>query len=314
MDKPIVGIFREKRDNYFEFKAPHYRQAYIEIGLKLEQKGIYPAILVGQSTYLGQGKFSKHWHPVKDGDNFDFEERGEITVDMVWNKDHFIDDGKVLTVNTRELNEICWSKNKTYEVLSEFHPKTLNVQSAQELRDAIDSVPSEMVAVKEIEGSSGDGVFVGLKRDAYNTNLKFPLIVQEFIETSAGVPGITDKRHDVRVVLANGQPIAATLRTPPEGGFKSNLGYGGENRLLNISDLPDDLLQICSNIDKVLQRYGKFRLYSVDFGLTPNGWRMFEANGMPGVIAVSRGEQAIEYQDKLTDFLKMIGERVKGKK
>jgi glutathione synthase/RimK-type ligase-like ATP-grasp enzyme len=108
------------------------------------------------------------------------------------------------------------------------------------------------------------------------------------------------------VLLANGSLIAATLRTPPEGGFKSNIGYGGENKLLNIADLPADLIRICQEIDERLKSYGEFRLYSVDFGLTPNGWRMFEANGMPGVIARSRGEQAIEYQDKLTDFLKQV--------
>jgi len=311
MDKPIIGIFRERRDNYFEFKASHYKEAYVEIGLKLIKKGAYPAILVGQSTYLGDGKFSKHWYPVKNGDEFTFEERGPVTVDMIWNKDHFIDDGKILTVNTSELNDMCWSKNKTYEVLGEFHPKTLRVDDKVALANVLSQVPGETVVLKELEGSSGDGVFIGDKTEALNSGLKFPVIAQEFIETSAGVPGITNKRHDVRVVLANGEPIAATLRTPPEGGFKSNLGYGGENRLLNTIDLPDDLLQICQKIDKHLKNYGKFRLYSVDFGLTPNGWRMFEANGMPGVIATSRGEQAIEYQNKLTDFLKKIGESAK---
>lgn len=311
MDKPIIGIFRERRDNYFEFKAPHYRQAYVEIGLMLAEKGAYPAILVGQSTYLGNGKFSKHWLPVKNGTDFEFEEHGEITVDMVWNKDHFVDDGRVLTVNPADLNEMCWSKNKTYEVLGEFHPKTIEVNNESELERAINNVPGEIVAIKELEGSSGDGVFVGSKHDALNSGLKLPVIVQEFIETSAGVPGITDKRHDIRVVLANGDPIAATLRTPPAGGFKSNIGYGGENRLLNTGDLPADLLEICKQIDEKLKSYGNFRLYSVDFGLTPNGWRMFEANGMPGVIALSRGEQASEYQNKLTDFLKKVGEYTK---
>lgn len=313
MDKPIIGIFREKRDNYFEFKALHYRQAYVEIGLKLAEIGAYPAILVGQSTYLGKGKFSKHWYAVKNGDDFIFEERGEITVDMVWNKDHFVDDGKVLTVNPADLNEMCWSKNKTYEVLGEFHPKTIEVNSEPELEPAINNVPGEIVAVKELEGSSGDGVFVGSKQDALNSGLKLPVIVQEFIETGAGVPDITNKRHDIRVVLANGDPIAATLRTPPAGGFKSNIGYGGENRLLNIDDLPTDLLEICKQIDEKLKSYGNFRLYSVDFGLTPNGWRMFEANGMPGVIALSRGEQAGEYQNKLTNFLKKVGEYAKAR-
>lgn len=308
MDKPIIGIFRERRDNFFEFKAPHYREAYVEIGLKLAEKGVYPAILTGQGTYLGAGKFSKHWYPIKNGSDFIFEERGELTVDAVWDKDHFVTDGKVLEVNNQDLNEMCWSKQETYKVLGDFHPKTIQVSTLAELEDALNQTPGEKVAVKELVGSSGEGVFVGSKPDALKSGLKLPLLVQEFIETGAGVPGITTKRHDVRVVLANGEPIAATLRTPPEGGLKSNIGYGGENRLLNIAQLPKSLLEICKKIDDRLKGYGDFRLYSVDFGLTPNGWRMFEANGMPGVIAQSRGEQADDYQNKLADFLKMVAQ------
>lgn len=304
--QPILGIFRERKDDSFDFKMQHYREAYVEIGLRLHYKGVYPAILTGQGTYEGAGRFSKHWFPIKKGDQLDFEERGPITVDAVYDKDHFESDGNVFVVNSRELYELCWSKEKTYQVLGDFHPKTAQVKTGDDLQKGVAAMPGDKVALKELIGSSGVGVFVGSKEDALKTDLKFPLLVQEFIETSAGVPGITNKRHDIRVVLANGQPIAATLRTPPQGGLKSNIGYGGENRLLDLHDLPQDLLELCQAIDDRLKNYGKFRLYSVDFGLTPNGWRMFEANGMPGVIATSRGVQAIAYQDKITDFLKQV--------
>lgn len=307
MNKPILGIFREHRNiEEFVFKAAHYQEAYEQIIDKLHERGIYVALLMGQKTYQGNGKFSKHWVQIKQGGKTVFEKRGPITVDAVYDKDHFVTDGKVLQVNNPELYKVCWSKEKTYELLGDFHPKTLQANTPQELSSYITAMPGDRVALKDLTGSSGDGVFVGSKSDALKTSLKLPLIVQEFIETSAGVPGITKKRHDVRVVLANGRPIAGTLRTPPEGGFKSNIGYGGENRLLSLTDLPADLLKLCQLIDARLKDYGKFRLYSIDFGLTPNGWRMFEANGMPGVIAQSRGPQALPYQEELADFLAQV--------
>ena len=63
---PVVGVFRERRDiEYFEFKAPPYEQAYHELYDSIEQQGAYVAVLMGQSTYLGDGVFAKHWAQVK---------------------------------------------------------------------------------------------------------------------------------------------------------------------------------------------------------------------------------------------------------
>lgn len=305
--QPILGIFREHRNTeVFDFKAAHYQQAYQEVIEQLTAKGVYVALLMGQATYQGAGRFSKHWVQVKKDGVISYEKRGPITVEALYDKDHFITDGKVFMVNEPALHDLCWSKEKTYEVLGEFHPQTLVAQNQNDLADLLKKIPGDRVALKEFTGSSGDGVFVGNKTEALGTGLKFPLIVQEFIETSGGVPGITNKRHDIRVVLADGEPIAATLRTPPEGGLKSNIGYGGETRLLNLESLPAELLALCKKIDQKMRAFSKYRLYSVDFGLTPNGWRMFEANGMPGIISQGRGPQAVPYQDKLTDFLRKI--------
>ena len=307
MSQPVLGIFREKRDiEEFVFKAPNYKQAYHEIIDQLNEKGVYVALLMGQGSYEGKGHFSKHWVQINDNGVYSFEKRGPITVDAVFDKDHFKDDGQVVKINDDRLYSICWSKEKTYEVLGEFHPKSMLAGDETELDAALAHLPGDSVAVKSLTGSSGKGVFVGLKRDVHGEEemLEYPVLVQEYIETAGGVPGITDSRHDVRVVLMNGVPAVATLRTPPEGELKSNIGYGGKHRLLHVEELPNELLSMCSAIDNKLKNYGNFRIYSVDCGLTPHGWRLFEVNGMPGVINRDRGEPAWAYQDALTTFLK----------
>ncbi|MGH7197096.1 MAG: ATP-grasp domain-containing protein [Candidatus Saccharimonadales bacterium] len=308
----VVGFFRERHDiEEFIFKGPSYQQAYHEIIDQLNEKGVYVAILMGQSSFKGKAHFSKHWVQVNDNGEYRFEKRGPITVDVVFEKDHFVSDGETLVLNSPQFKDMCWDKQKTYNLLGEFQPKTLVVQDETELEEALNQMSGDKVAVKAFEGSSGHGIFVGDKADVFGEEdlLKFPLLVQEFIETAGGVPGITDKRHDIRVVLTNGEPILATLRTPPEGGLKSNIGYGGEHRLVDIANLPTDLVELCHRIDKKVTLLSEYRLYSADFGLTPHGWRLFELNSMPGSINQARGKElALYYQSKLTDFLKKVAE------
>ncbi|MDO4870638.1 MAG: RimK/LysX family protein [Candidatus Saccharibacteria bacterium] len=302
---PVLGFFREKNDTEeFKFKSPSYQQAYQELIELLNECGIYVAILMGQNSYVGHGKFSKHWVQVKRDGQYVFEKRGEIKPDIVWVKDLFLADD-VLQLNSPAFRDIAADKHKTYELLSEFQPKSSVVYDYEQLTQAISETSGEMIVIKTLTGNSGLGVFVGRKTDFdYNQFAKeFPLQVQEYIETNIGIDGIVDDRHDFRVVIINGQPIIATLRTPPEGGLKSNIGYGGMTRLLDVEQIPFDLKQIVAKIDQKLTAISQDRFYSADFGMTANGWRLFEINSMPGTINRDRGDPAIKYQQRLVEFL-----------
>lgn len=308
---PILGFFREKNDTEeFKFKAPFYQQAYHELLEMLEQRGIYVAVLMGQSSYLGQGKFTKHWVQVKRDGRWQFEKRGAITPDIIWVKDQLVaDDAPQL--NSAQFRQICSDKQLSYQLLQEFQPSSVLVETVAELERAVADLPGEMAVVKALTGNSGLGVFVGPKSDFnyQEFNKPFPLQVQEYIETSGGIPGIVNGRHDFRVVSMNGEPIIATLRTPPEGGFKSNIGYGGMTKLLAVDEIPAELKQLVAAVDAKLATIGTERYYSADFGLTAQGWRLFEVNAMPGTINRERGEPAVYYQQKLVDFLAGVAER-----
>ncbi len=303
----VVGFFREKLDTeVFTFKAPQYQQAYHEVLDRLNEKGTYVAILMGQGTYVGNGKFTKHWIQTNDNGRYEFERRDSITVDALYVKDYFDAQDDMLQVNTPVLRKLCSNKHATYELMSDFQPKSTIVDSEAKFRAAVDSMPGDMLVVKTLAGNSGTGVFVGKKAsfDSSEYDFPFPWQVQEYIETVGGIPGITPGRHDIRVVMNNGEAIISTLRTPPEGGLKSNIGFGGETRLIAVGHIPAELLDLCAQIDTRLAPLGALRHYSADFGLTPQGWRLFELNAMPGTINRARGEEAIYYQDKLADFLR----------
>ncbi len=310
---PVLGFFREKNDTEeFKFKAPFYQQAYHELLALLEQRGIYVAILMGQGSYLGAGKFAKHWAQVERDGQFVFEKRGEITPDVVWVKDQFLADD-ALQLNSPRFREVCSDKNLSYELLAEFQPKSFLVKNLDELNQAIEGLPGEIAVVKTLTGNSGLGVFVGKKTEFNYDDFArdFPLQVQEYIETGVGIAGIVDGRHDFRVVVMNGEPAIATLRTPPADGYKSNIGYGGATRLLEVAQIPADLRQLVAQIDQKLATISQDRFYSADFGMTENGWRLFEVNAMPGTINRDRGEPALAYQQKLADFLAAVTLRAK---
>ena len=302
----ILGFFREKRDiEEFKFKAPSYQRAYHELIDGLAELGVKVAILMGNNTYQGNGVFTKHWVQIKTEAGYEFEKRGLVTVDAIWVKDQFDYDDQALQVNSAEFRRICSDKNLSYELLAEFHPKSLLVQDAVQLHRAFQDIPGQMIAVKTPAGNSGINVYVGLKADfdLAEFNKPFPYQVQEYVETKNGIPGIIKSRHDFRVVLMDGQPVIATLRTPPEGQYKSNIGYGGFTKLLGIELIPKELLKICSQIDQRLAQIGAPRYYSADFGLTDRGWILFEINSMPGTINRDRGPEAIYYQQELEKFL-----------
>lgn len=312
---PILGFFRERNDTEeFKFKAPFYQQAYHELLEMLEQRGIYVAVLMGQSSYLGQGRFAKHWVQVKRDGQWVFEKRGPIAPDIVWVKDQFVADD-AWQINSAQFRQVCSDKNLSYDLLQQFQPHSSVVNNQAELERAVADLPGEMAVVKTPTGNSGLGVFVGLKQDFNYTefNKPFPLQVQEFIETSGGIPGIVEGRHDFRVVTMNGEAIVATLRTPPQDGFKSNIGYGGFTRLVDVSEIPADLKELVAQIDAKLATISTERFYSADFGLTSQGWRLFEVNAMPGTLNRERGEPAVYYQQKLVEFLASVTERAMAK-
>ncbi|HEX9679545.1 MAG TPA: hypothetical protein VGA08_02915 [Candidatus Saccharimonadales bacterium] len=302
---PTLGIFRERRNiDYFEFKAPHYELAHFELYKKLLQKGIQLAILMGQSTYVSGNQFSRHWQVV-------FEKRlspkflpaGAVEPNLILVKDELKFDERASTLNNSEIIEIAANKQRTYELFSDLQPTTFVAKNKSELAVALDKLAGDSVVVKGFYGNSGQTVEIGLKEDVLSNKWVWPVQAQEFVDTSGGIPGLVEGRHDLRVIMANNQPILGKIRTPPRGGLKSNTGYGGNNWLIAVDSLPRDVLSLTKSIDNRLSSISPWRLYSIDLGLTNRGYRLFELNDKPGVVSLSQGEPATFYQNAYVDFL-----------
>ena len=100
------------------------------------------------------------------------------------------------------------------------------------------------------------------------------------------------------------------VRTPPEGGLKSNVGYLGHYFLISPDDFPDEPRKIAEEIDT--ENFARFedRLYSIDF-LRGNDsvWYVVEGNARPILLARQDGDNVDTFMDALADKLIQMAER-----
>ena len=102
--------------------------------------------------------------------------------------------------------------------------------------------------IKPLYGNGGESIFLLDKQDEnYNQilerfidQLKEPFIIQKFL------PEI--KHGDKRIILVNGEPIAALRRIPKNNEIRSNIHVGGNCEAVKISRQD---LNICSEIFKI---------------------------------------------------------------
>lgn len=240
-----------------------------------------------KKTYRRGGVFEGAWH-FNDGKFSLIKET--LKIDLVYDRVtglSFPPQGdRLLIVNRPDFKKLCYDKWSTYQKLSRFMPKTVWVGDKTGLGKALDQITTERVVLKPYNGMKGLGVYIGPKEEA--KSFKFDAgyqqyIAQEFAETKAGVNGITSGRHDLRVVIANGQVVWCHVRTPAEGMLKANVAQGGDIKELDYeSQFPTSIKKIVEQIAPDFYRDYDNPIYSIDFGMAENGPVIFEINDQIG--------------------------------
>src|SRR6185436_9953431 len=131
----------------------------------------------------------------------------------------------------------------------------------------------------------------------------FPYLIQEFIDTSAGVPGIVEGIHDFRIVAVSGEPVVCYVRTPPPGKKLANVAQGGKEIHVTLDRIPQEALALFQQVDDALARFPK-RVYSVDMGRNVDGrWMIIELNSKPGLTPKHWGPDNVRFMELLADTL-----------
>lgn len=260
---------------------------YIDLLRKLELADFNPYVIT-RKTYEGGGIYRGVWQFSGGA----FIARAEpVKIDLVYDRCAGITfppegDNSSVWVNNRAFKILAWDKWLGYKKLEEFFPVTFEIKSEAEIEDHIDKIKTDFVVLKPVNGLKGIGIFVGPKEEA----LKFKFaagypryIMQEFVDSSGGISGIAEGRHDLRVVALNNKIVWSHVREPKEGALKANVAEGGSIREIDVLQIPSEIKSIVMDISQRFVEEYDNPAFSVDFGYDRHlGPRLYEINDQIG--------------------------------
>ncbi len=282
------------------------RPVYEELLERCKAKG-WEVVIVSRKGYLGDGDFEWHWE-VKDG-KMQKEEK-EIKVDLVYDRSGGLQfpvgGDNLIVVNNRNFKLLAWDKWLQYQEIGRFMPKTVLVDF-QNISGTLEQLQTKWIVIKPTNGLKGLGIFIGPKDAAFDfqfsTNTKY--IAQEFIETKNGIPGIANRRHDLRVVIINGKPVWSHVRIPPEDEYKANMSgrEGGSLKEVLVANLPESVIKIVKEIAPKFTKKYDSPIYSLDFGFDEKGkpW-VFEINDQIGFPTLKMKAKNLFLEELVKNF------------
>lgn len=286
------------------FTKEPYRQAYFDLSQAVTAQGGQLFIVRGQDSYQGSGQFSRGW--LMDAPDA-YTEITAPRATVVYDKGRFVPDHGLPVFNHPGLSELCSDKFLNYQRFSEFCPLTFLTHSPAELTAAFQNITTERVVVKPVRGFEGRSVHIGTVAELSELTHDFPVLVQEFMDTSQGIPGIIEGIHDVRLAFFNEDILFSYVRTPPLGKLTANVAQGGTFRMIHPSRIPAEMVRIARQIDATVAHYGP-RLYSVDMCLTPQGPKLIEMNSRLGLRPNRDGAEFVELKKRLAQVFQELSE------
>lgn len=284
--KKSILIFMEDvgLDDERPFSYDLKRDTYLSLCNRIFEKGFDLFISKGFNSYLGHNSY-KTRVKFEGGEKF-------TKTDEIVNPYRVLDRSpKALfpsfdqdnVINNLAIKLICRNKWHTFMMFREYSPKTYFFAKLEKLKSFILSKDENFV-LKPMEGTMGDGISI-ISKDTINSlqddNLK-TFIVQEFVDSSIGIPGIVDGKHDLRIVYVGGNALWAHVRTPGEGEFRANVAQGGSISSVPISIIPTGIMNMSNSIANKVLKLGINSCFSIDIANTKSGPKIYELNSTIG--------------------------------
>lgn len=188
-------------------------------------------------------------------------------------------------INNQIFTRLIDDKLATSLLFSKWSKKSWLIPTADQLPNILNRIKTDKVVLKPISESGGNGVQVLEKNEILKKiSLNGDMLAQEFIDSSNGVPGVSKKMHDLRLVFINDELIYAYIREPQEGSYLANLAQGGSLIIVPKNKLPESLSPIIKYANELFSAF-RPRVYSIDFMFDKEGkpW-IVELNSMPGLF------------------------------
>ena len=213
-------------------------------------------------------------------------------------------------VNSLRFTYMLEDKLITSMIFHKWSKKSWIVNNPEKLKKVLPKISSRRFVIKPISESGGKNVQI-LEREEAMEKVVFSndYIIQEFIDSSSGIPGISENMHDLRLVFVNNKISYAYIREPEEGNYLANLSQGGSLSIVPVKDIPKSLYPIIRCINRVFETFNP-RIYSVDFMFDEKKrpW-IVELNSMPGLYFTPQEKPYMLelYKELIATFKKKLG-------
>lgn len=213
-------------------------------------------------------------------------------------------------VNDLRFTRIIDDKLVTSLIFHKWSKKSWIVNNQRKLENILPKIRSQRFVVKPISESGGKNVQI-INKDEALEKITFgdDYLVQEFIDSSSGVPGVSKDMHDLRLVFVNNKLSYSYIREPEEGNYLANLSQGGSLSVVPKEKIPRSLNSIIRCANKVFETFNP-RIFSIDFMFDENKrpW-IVELNSMPGLFFTPEEKPYMVelYKELIEVFKKQIG-------
>lgn len=216
---------------------------------------------------------------------------------------------KYVFINSQRFTRIIDDKLVTSLIFHKWSKRSWIVNNQKKLESILPKIKSQKFVIKPITDSGGRDVQILDKKEALEKIIfGNDYLIQEFIDSSSGVPGVSENMHDLRLVFINDRLSYSYIREPEKGNYLANLAQGGSLSIVEKDRIPSSLDPIIRCANKVFETFNP-RIYSIDFIFDENKrpW-IVELNSMPGLYFTPQEKpHMLElYKELITVFQKKL--------
>ncbi|MCX6765372.1 MAG: hypothetical protein NT136_00135 [Candidatus Moranbacteria bacterium] len=188
-------------------------------------------------------------------------------------------------INDLQFTQLVDDKFITSLFFEKWSKKCWLVNNKEELRKVLPKIKTNKVVLKPLLESGGKDIQILNKKEAISKALLDKVyLAQEFIDSSFGVPGVSNYYHDLRLVFVNNKVIYAYIREPKKGNLLANLAQGGTLKIIPFKKIPKSVFAAVNYANKIFETFEP-RVFSIDFMFDKKRkpW-VVELNSMPGLF------------------------------
>jgi len=187
-------------------------------------------------------------------------------------------------INNLEFTQLIDNKFLNSMLFEKWSKKSWLANSKEELKTILPKIKTSRVVLKPLMESGGKDVIILSKKEVLKKKIAKQLwLVQEFIDSSRGIPGFSKGVHDLRLVFVNEKLLYALMREPAKGKLLANLAQGGSLTIVPLKKIPKSVNPLIKQANQLLETFNP-RIYSIDFMFDEKKrpW-VVELNSMPGL-------------------------------